>query len=211
MKPNLILFPVAAALVALPLTFQAQDAKSTCPASAASTCDAKAGACCPADRAVRTTAAGVCPVTGKVAATAAKPRLIQAVYQVEGMACTACETKVAKALGAIEGVQSPSACSQTKVAKVAFDPAKVKDRQLVAAIEKAGFKVKAETIQVSVQGMVCEACSSKVAKALASLPGVQKEEVCHQSKKAVVTFDPKKVDSQKILAAIESTGFKVAQ
>ncbi|RME95255.1 MAG: copper chaperone [Verrucomicrobia bacterium] len=210
MKRNLKFLPIAAALVALPLTFHADDTKSACPASAASACDTKAGACCPADKAVRTTAAGVCPVSGKVAATTAKPRLIQATYQVEGMACSACESKVAKALGAIEGVKSPSACSKSKVAKVAFDPTKVEDRQLVAAIEKAGFKVKAETIQVSVEGMHCNACSAKVAKAVASLPGVQKEEVCHQSKKAVITFDPRKVDSRKILAAIESSGFKVA-
>jgi copper ion binding protein len=170
-------------------------AAGTCPASAA----AKAGECCPASGA---TAA---------AKTAKNDKLVKVDYKVSGMTCAGCETKLTTALNAIDGVSDASACSESKMAKLAFDPAKVKDDQLLAAITKAGFKVEAETVALKVDGMTCGACSDKVSKKLASVKGVSEQKVCHESKQAVVTFDPAKVSQKDILAAIDTTGFKVVQ
>lgn len=204
---NLFKLPLTLGMaVALPALSLAGD-QATCPA-AKDTCTAgaaKADACCPA-------AAATCPVSGATTkVTPAGERLIQAQFKVSGMTCTACETSVTKALNAIEGVKEASACAESKVAKVAYNPEKVKDRQLAAAIRQAGFKVEAETIAVKVDGLSCGACSDKVGKKLAALKGVTEQKVCHESKQAVVTFDPEKVSTKDILAAIDSTGFKVAQ
>ncbi len=127
------------------------------------------------------------------------------------MTCEACETKLTKVLAAIDGVAEPSACAQSKVAKVAYNPKKVKDQQVIAAINKAGYKVTAETMTVKVDGMSCGACSDKVSKKLASVKGVTEQKVCHESKQAVITFDPAKVSAKDVLAAIDSTGFKTVQ
>jgi copper chaperone CopZ len=81
----------------------------------------------------------------------------------------------------------------------------------MAAIHKAGFKVSAEMVEVKVDGMKCGACSTKVSKALAGLKGVEKQEVCHESGKALVKFDPNTISRQKVLAAIDGTGFKTIQ
>ena len=108
----------------------------------------------------------------KKAAAAKTDKLVKVDYKVAGMTCTACETKLTKVLSAIDGVSEPSACSQSKLAKVSYDPARVKDEQLIQAINKAGFKVEAETIAVKVDGMTCGTCSDKVSKKLASVKGV---------------------------------------
>jgi len=185
-------------------------AAATCPASAT----AKAGECCPAGAAK---AGECCATTGATtgataAAKAAKnDKLVKVDYKVTGMADDACAAKLTKVLGAIDGVSQPAACSQSKLAKLAYDPAKVKDDQLIAAINKAGFKVEAETIAVKVDGMSCGACSDKVSKKLASVKGVSEQKVCHESKQAVITFDPAKVSRKDVLAAIDTTGFKVVQ
>lgn len=63
---------------------------------------------------------------------------------VEGMACAACSTKVGKTLTSLDGVISGSACHESKKATVLYDPAKVKEQQIVAAITGAGFKASAE-------------------------------------------------------------------
>lgn len=204
---NLFNLPLTLGMaIALPALTLAGD-QATCPA-AKDTCTAgaaKADACCPA-------ATATCPVSGATTKLApAGERLIQAQFKVSGMTCAACETSVTKALNAIEGVKEASACAESKVAKVAYNPEKVKDRQLAAAIRKAGFKVEAETIAVKVDGLSCGACSDKVGKKLAALKGVTEQKVCHESKQAVVTFDPEKVSTRDILAAIDSTGFKVVQ
>ena len=60
---------------------------------------------------------------------------------VKGMACGACSTKVNKALTKVKGVLEGEACHKGKKATVLFDPAKVKAKQVVAAINKTGFTV----------------------------------------------------------------------
>ena len=60
--------------------------------------------------------------------------------------------------------------------------------------------------------MACEACSTKVNKALTSLKGIYKvESVCHEAGQAVLTFDPTKLSKEKVIAAVDKTGFKVTK
>lgn len=204
---NLLKLPLTLGVaLALPALILAGD-KDTCPA-AKDTCAAgaaKTDTCCAEKIAT-------CPVSGATTKlTPAGDRYLSAQFKVSGMTCAACETSVTKALHAIEGVREASACAQSKVAKVTYLPGKVKDRDLATAIRRAGFKVEAETIAVKVDGLACEACSDKVGKKLAALKGVTEQMVCHESKQAVVTFDPDKVSTRDILAAIDATGFKVAE
>lgn len=142
---------------------------------------------------------------------AAKKKMASVSYAVKGLSCGACEKKLTTALGKLEGVAEPGACSKSNSAKLTFDPKKIKKADLVAAIEKAGYKVEGEVLEVSVNGMACGACSSKVAKTLTSLKGVKSQEVCHESKKAKVVFCPKELTAKKVVAAINKTGFKVVQ
>jgi copper ion binding protein len=180
-------------------------AAGTCPATAAAkdaACCASKEACC-ATTATATAAANTCP--------ASSSKLVKVSYRVNGMTCVGCETKVTGALSQIAGVSEPAACAQSKAVKLVYDPTKVKEDQLLAAINKTGFKVEAETIDLKVDGLKCGACSDKVSKKLASVKGVQEQKVCHEGQKALVTFDPHKVSRKDIIAAIDTTGFKVVQ
>lgn len=197
---TLITAGVAALLPALVLAGD----QATCSVSGATAaCSAqKTDACCQT----------ACPAAGAQTTQTAKPdKLLRADFRVSGMTCAACETKLTQALNALEGVSEPKACAQSKVAKVAFDPAKVKEEQILAAIRKAGFTVEAETIAVKVDGLKCGACSEQVGKKLAAVKGVKEQKVCHQAGEAVVTFDPAKVSRKDILAAIDASGFKAVQ
>lgn len=60
---------------------------------------------------------------------------------IKGLACGACSSKVNKALTKVKGVLNGEACHKSKKATVLFDPAKVKAKQVVAAINKTGFTV----------------------------------------------------------------------
>jgi copper chaperone CopZ len=62
---------------------------------------------------------------------------------IEGMHCDGCAETI-KALLAVEsGVKASSVSFKERRARVLYDPAAVDESRLVAAIEKAGFKVKA--------------------------------------------------------------------
>ena len=65
------------------------------------------------------------------------------------------------------------------------------------------------TSTLKVQGMTCNHCVMRVAKALKSLPGVQDAQVDLQKAQAVITYDAAKVSPDKLSTAIVEAGYKV--
>lgn len=207
---------VMSAVALMPLGVQAGGEEcaattaGTCPASKQACCAETAGTCSASKEACSAETAGTCPAS-KTAGVAQTAGLVKVAFVVDGISCADSANKLTKALNSIDGVKDATACAESKQAKLAYDPKKVKDAQMLGAMEKAGFKVKSELIQVSVEGMSCGACSTKVGNVLSKLNGVNEQKVCHVGKNAVVNFDPKKVSRDQILAAIDTTGFKVVQ
>lgn len=68
---------------------------------------------------------------------------------------------------------------------------------------------KSKKVILSVSGMTCESCEHHIESQVIKLPGVSSVKASYAGKSAVVEFDPKKVDEEKITAAINETGYKV--
>jgi copper chaperone CopZ len=64
----------------------------------------------------------------------------EVVLQIEGMTCASCAQAVVYALQRLEGVQQAKVTFEPPIARVRFEPAKVSVAQLIAAVEKTGFK-----------------------------------------------------------------------
>lgn len=175
----------AASLLALPASVMADGDCAACPAcpAAKATTAAKGATCCPAS-------AGTQSVMLKVKGNS---------------------EAVGKVLTSLEGVSAAETCSESKFTKVAFNKDKVCSDSIFAALKKAGYRVEAQQVTYAVDGLACEACVDKVSKALSKVKGVADAKVCHISKKAVVEFDPNKVSADKVLAAIDATGFKASE
>ena len=62
------------------------------------------------------------------------------VIPVSGMHCAACARRIEKALGALDGVTVASVNFATEKAAVTYDPQKIRQSAIRAAIEKEGFK-----------------------------------------------------------------------
>ncbi|MEM6257135.1 MAG: copper ion binding protein [Planctomycetota bacterium] len=160
-----------------------------------------------------------------------------AVFTVAGMTCSACSDKVTKAVSEIEGVESVSVCHKSgKCSVVGAEGKKVCAMTVTKAIESTGFMVEksceegcdskeasedtakpqadagSEGTVFVVSGMNCEACSSKLTKAVSEIGGVESVSVCHKSGKCqVVAADGSYVCPAKVAKAIESSGFELAQ
>jgi copper chaperone len=65
------------------------------------------------------------------------------------------------------------------------------------------------TKTLKIQGMTCNHCVMRVAKALKAVPGVQDANVDLQKAEAAVTFDESKVVLEKLSAAVVDAGYKV--
>jgi len=62
---------------------------------------------------------------------------------------------------------------------------------------------------LKIQGMTCNHCVMRVAKALKAVPGVQDAQVDLQKGEASVTFDEAKVTQEKMSIAVVEAGYKV--
>ena len=66
----------------------------------------------------------------------------------------------------------------------------------------------ARTVNLTIDGMTCEACSASIKTALRKLPGVGKIDIRFERKGGTVEYDPAKVDEKAIVDTVNKTGFK---
>ncbi len=62
---------------------------------------------------------------------------------------------------------------------------------------------------LKIQGMTCNHCVTRVAKALKAVPGVKDAQVDLQKAEAEVTYDEAKVGRDKLSFAVVDAGYKV--
>lgn len=65
------------------------------------------------------------------------------------------------------------------------------------------------TKTLKIQGMTCNHCVMRVAKALMAVPGVQDAKVDLQKAEAAVTYDDSKVTTDKLSVAVVEAGYKI--
>ena len=66
---------------------------------------------------------------------------------------------------------------------------------------------KVEKAHIHITGMTCTTCAATIEKGLAETPGVEQANVSFASEKAIVEYDPAKVDLAKIKDNISQLGY----
>ena len=59
---------------------------------------------------------------------------------IEGMHCTGCSTRLEKVLNNVDGVEGAKVSLEEKKADIKYDETQVSEKELIEAIEDAGFK-----------------------------------------------------------------------
>jgi len=67
-----------------------------------------------------------------------------------------------------------------------------------------------QTVELSIGGMTCAACSARIERQLNKLPGVEAA-VNLPAERAHIRFDPASADVDKLIATIVKTGFTAMQ
>ena len=125
---------------------------------------------------------------------------------IEGMTCASCVGRVEAALLKVEGVGSVTVNLATERAEVRPSGNGAIDRAaLVQAIEKAGYDVPLQTVELSVEGMTCASCVGRVERALQAVPGVVQATVNLATERATVRGA---AETGALLAAIDKAGYE---
>ncbi|XBD42186.1 heavy metal translocating P-type ATPase [Acinetobacter thermotolerans] len=90
---------------------------------------------------------------------------------IKGMTCASCAARIEKALKKIPEVLEANVNLSTEKAYVTA-VSSLQQQTLVKAIQKAGFDVKADKLELSIEGMTCASCVARVEKALSKVEGV---------------------------------------
>ncbi|WP_322012461.1 heavy metal translocating P-type ATPase [Paraburkholderia sp. J12] len=133
-------------------------------------------------------------------------------FEIHGMTCAACATRVEKALARVPGVARASVNLATEKATVETG-GDVAPEALVGAVEKAGYEavpVATETAAFAIGGMTCASCANRVEKALARVPGVAGATVNLATEQATVNLRaPLTGDlADQIVAAVTKAGYE---
>ncbi len=125
---------------------------------------------------------------------------------IAGMTCASCVARVEKALAAVPGVQSASVNLATEAATVKRAPSVTIDA-LAKAVERAGYEIAHEELDLAIRGMTCASCVGRVEKALAKVPGVLSASVNLATERAhVVAVAGTGIDS--LRAAVDAAGYE---
>ena len=123
-----------------------------------------------------------------------------------GMSCAACATRIEKVLNRLPGVHA-SVNLASERASVDLAAGAATPQQIVERIEKAGFSVTEQSVELAIEGMNCAACSTRIEKVLNRLPGVDAA-VNLARESARIRFTPGLADATQLIVAIENAGFK---
>ncbi len=124
---------------------------------------------------------------------------------IEGMTCASCVGRVEAALRKVQGVEQVAVNLATERADVKA-AAGTSRQSLVQAIEKVGFDVPATTVELSIGGMSCASCVSRVEAALRKVDGVQEVSVNLATERAHIRGV---ADTAALAAAVEAAGYDV--
>jgi len=128
---------------------------------------------------------------------------------IEGMTCASCDSRVEKALLAVPGVSQATVNLANETATV-NSLANVPVTELSKAIERAGYQVAQEQVQILIQGMTCASCVSRVEKALLKVPGVVSAQVNLATEKANVTMIRDNATRAALINAIAEAGYQAS-
>ena len=124
---------------------------------------------------------------------------------IEGMTCASCVRRVEKALRAIPGVADASVNLATESATVTADGT-VGFGTVQQAIEKAGYNIAQQEIDLDIEGMTCASCVGRVEKALRKIDGVIEASVNLATESAHVRMNAG-LQPDALTRAIEKAGY----
>jgi Cu+-exporting ATPase len=125
--------------------------------------------------------------------------------KIEGMSCASCVTRIERALRAAPGVLDASVNLATETARVEAAPG-TDAAALTGVVEKAGYQVARQELDLDIEGMTCASCVGRVEKALRKVEGVFDASVNLATESARVKVAAG-TDPEALIEAVDKAGY----
>ncbi|TWI59191.1 heavy metal translocating P-type ATPase [Halalkalibacter nanhaiisediminis] len=132
-------------------------------------------------------------------------------FEISGMTCAACSSRIEKGLSKMEGVNEAHVNLATEKANIRFQSDNLSLKDLTGKIEKLGYQVRLTKKEFDVNGMTCAACSNRIEKRLNKLDGVQKATVNLALETATVEYFEDAISTNEMKDAVDKLGYKLKE
>ncbi|RBL72976.1 Cu(2+)-exporting ATPase [Pseudomonas sp. MWU13-2625] len=126
---------------------------------------------------------------------------------IAGMTCASCAGRVERALRKVSGASGVSVNLATEQARVQAPGGSLP--ALMEAVQRAGYSVPQQTMELSIDGMTCASCVGRVERALNKVPGVKSVSVNLANERAHLELLGQ-VDPQSLLDAVSKAGYSAS-
>ncbi|MDK8180612.1 heavy metal translocating P-type ATPase [Paenibacillus sp. UMB4589-SE434] len=127
-------------------------------------------------------------------------------FQIEGMTCAACSTRIEKGLKRMNGMENASVNLAIEQATVKYNSDTIKWEDVVHKVEQLGYQVPKMTYELQIEGMTCAACATRIEKGLSRLKGVEHAAVNLATETAHIEASGATLDD--IVGKVDSLGYK---
>lgn len=133
------------------------------------------------------------------------PQVAHLELPIAGMTCAACSTRLENNLNRLEGVEASVNLAMER-ALVEYDPTTTNPEAILAQVNKTGFSVPEQSLDLQITGMTCAACAGRVEAALNKLDGVEAR-LNLASERARVRYMPGLASPESLVRAVEKAGY----
>ncbi|WP_203363794.1 heavy metal translocating P-type ATPase [Bacillus sp. REN10] len=130
--------------------------------------------------------------------------------KISGMTCSACSTRIEKVLNKMDGVKANVNLTM-ETASITIDNDRVSPKEIAEKIEKMGYSVRTEKVELDVFGMTCAACSTRIEKVLNKMDGVKTAVVNLTAETASIEFEPGITSVASLVERIEKLGYEAKE
>ncbi|WP_138496439.1 heavy metal translocating P-type ATPase [Paenibacillus pinistramenti] len=136
------------------------------------------------------------------------PEERQVTFQIAGMTCAACASRIEKGIKRLEGVEDANVNFALERASVTYLPSKVDTAAMEQKIADLGYSTVKDGVDFKLEGMTCAACANRIEKGLGKLPGVSRAAVNFALESAHVEYNAAEVTPADMMRKVEQLGYK---
>lgn len=127
---------------------------------------------------------------------------------IHGMDCHHCALRLNDALKRQSGIKKVNVNHKTGIAHLDINENEVTINDILRIIEHEGYHPNQQELQITIKGMHCASCVTKIENSLKKLPGVLEVNVTLSTSSAHIQYLPEIFSSQSAQNAIEKVGYK---
>jgi len=132
-----------------------------------------------------------------------------------GMTCANCVAAVERNAKKVTTVADAAVNFASEKLTINYDPAVSSAKEVltdvIARVERAGYSIPTETVELPLLGMTCTNCANTIQRRLTKVEGVLNAEVNYANERATVAYVPGVTDYGELVAAVRKAGYDVVE